>query len=93
MQFRDNASFGPIGKFIVFVDNELRVLHRKGDAKTKQLFNEHLVHGAYNYTLTMKKWTALPILMSLHKHHIMGTYHDNLDRILKFHINKLVNIE
>mmetsp|Transcript_16130 Transcript_16130/g.14479 ORF Transcript_16130/g.14479 Transcript_16130/m.14479 type:complete len:376 (+) Transcript_16130:89-1216(+) len=82
------ASFGPIGKFIVFVDNELRVLHRKDDKHN--LFNDHLVHGAHNYTLTQKKWTDLPTLIKLQKHHIMTTYIDNLDRILKLHINKLI---
>ena len=79
------ASFGPIGQFLVFVDNELRVLHRKDD--DHGLFHQHLVFGATTYFKT-KKWSDIPTLMKLRRHHLYERYKENLDYILKRYIHK-----
>ena len=89
--FTKIASFGPIGQFIIFVNNELRVLHRKDDEHG--LFNDHLVHGAHNYSLKIlkKDITDIPTLLKLEKHHRYHRYKTQLGPIFKNYINNLLN--
>ena len=76
--FHKVASFGPIGTYIVCVEDEFRVLHRNEDAVG--LYREHLVDGADTF-LARKKWSDLPTMMDLQKYHLFTTYKENLDRI------------
>mmetsp|Transcript_21354 Transcript_21354/g.34185 ORF Transcript_21354/g.34185 Transcript_21354/m.34185 type:complete len:379 (+) Transcript_21354:867-2003(+) len=88
--FHRIASFGPIGKWIVFIDTELRVLCRK---QNEDLFHQHLVHGACTFAQSKAKFSDIPTLLKLQKHHLYVTYKANLDRILHHHVNAISNLD
>jgi len=80
------ASFGPIGRYIVCVGDEFRVLRRCDDEGG--LFRDHLVDGADTFTAS-KAWWDLPTLMEVNKWHLYGTYLENVDRIFSRYLAEL----
>jgi len=85
-RFPEIASFGPIGRYIVSVYDEFRVLRRDDDELG--LFREHLVDGAHSFTKT-KAWCDLPTLIEVQKCHLYGNYIENLERIFSRYIADL----
>ena len=85
------ASFGPIGTFLIFIGDELRTLSRYDDGLG--VFDEHLVHGAKNYTADHPKWCTTQSLYALYKYHTYDCYKLHVSECLRKCLAKIQKYE